>query len=199
MKEISRSELDDCWSAARRRILRLEQFREYRVPADLEVFELHRTGKRIPSSRLHPDWYGRIADIVRSGVRVDRVRVLDVPIPPYQRYEIDWGYAVGRRYGQAAWAIRRELYEDLRSKNGLVAQDFWIFDDDPILVGYDSGIDRTTQWRLDGNEAKQLRLFATALMGRVFSLWDFCKAHGIVASLDRIDWDHRPPDVPPIM
>lgn len=199
MKQLSPEDFNRLWETSRTCIFRLEQYRYYQVLSDLQVFRRHQRGERIRSSELLPDWYASIARKVSSGVRVDRVRVFDLPLPDYQKYEIDWGYAVGAKYGQATWAMRRELYDDLRRVYNRSATDFWLFDKTTVLIAYTEDIDYIGLYLPDSDqETTEWVRFGQALLGRAFALSDFCTAHGIEPSIDRIDWDVLPPNVEPI-
>lgn len=188
------------WDKADKRIVRVEQFPVYNVPSDLEIFERYQRGERIRSGELLYEWYSRIANKVEAGVRVDRIRVLDLPIPDYQRYEIDWGYAVGEKFGQATWAIRRELYESFCQQCSMIPADFWIFDQKPVLVEYTDDVNYvgTRTLETERDECKWQE-FVDVLLGRVFALRDFCNGNNITISTERIDWDQPPPNVSPIM
>ena len=199
MIPVDRDQFNQLWHGARSQIFRLEQYREYAVPSDLAIFRRFVNGERISSAELHPDWYKRIAKKVEEGVRVDRVRIFDLPIPTYQQYEIDWGYMVGARYGQATWAMRRSLFDDLAAEAQADSLDFWIFDQRPILVAYTAGMDYIGPYQAASEEDEVRWLsFGEKLLSRAFSLGDFCSANRIPASDARVDWFDSPPNLRPI-
>lgn len=130
--------LKDFWRNARSEISRVEQQVDYSVPADLAIYRRYLAGETITLEELAGDWYHIIGRTTAGGIAVHRFRVFDLPLPDYQKYEIDWGYLVGARFGQQTWAIRRPLYADLLAQEGLSACDFWTFDKQSfLLVNYD--------------------------------------------------------------
>ncbi|MEV5409643.1 DUF6879 family protein [Thermopolyspora sp. NPDC052614] len=101
-------------------------------------FSAWQSGHRIDlddrSSWWRP-WLQNIVDAVSRGVEVKRARVVSEPISPYIRYEYDITVPNIRAGEQVRWLPRRNATDLM-----LPANDFWLFDDDTLLVHHFSGV-----------------------------------------------------------
>ncbi len=83
---------------------------------------------------LTDPWLARIARTSVAGKEWVRVRVVDEPLTPYQRYEMA-GYRESQAVGEQVSVVRR-------SAAGVTGRDFWLFDADTpdgfaVLMHYD--------------------------------------------------------------
>ncbi|MEU7680752.1 DUF6879 family protein [Streptomyces spectabilis] len=83
-------------------------------------------------------WWGGWHDVVRAatgrGVAVRRLRVVSEPLHDYARYEYDLTFANLAAGEQVRWLPRREATGLL-----LPANDFWVFEDELLLVHHFTG------------------------------------------------------------
>ncbi len=114
---------DNLFESFRRTVFRLEALPAYDVGgADAERFHAFQEGRplSVRSVRTSP-WLARIAvSTVTAGKAWSRVRVVDSPLSPYQRYSLG-----AYRESQAAG---EEIFIALRSAVRDWGPDFWLFD-----------------------------------------------------------------------
>lgn len=173
-------EFDALWSAASSEIARVEQRVDYFVPDDQRLYRRYLAGEQVRIEDIGSEWYSLIRETVARGVEVHRFRVFDLPLPDYQKYEIDWGYLVGAEFGQETWAIRRPLYQSLLAEEVIPACDFWSFDKNEIIVApYDDRGGYLAEVRVtDAANRAQLKRALELVLSRAVSLADFLAAVG---------------------
>jgi hypothetical protein len=105
---------------------RLETLPEYNVPQEAEMLARFRRGEPVDLPDDHP-WLERVRHHCRAGKQMRRVRVVSYPLTDYLRMEISWY----RKSVQAG--------EDIRITETRLSGDFWLFDDQTVVVlHYDS-------------------------------------------------------------
>lgn len=155
-------------------ISRVEQHSEYSVPGDREIFEKYKNGESYSLDNDLKEYYDLIKKITDSGVSFWRLRVFDTPLTDYQKYEIDWGYLLGEKFGQQTFALRREMYNSILSEHSISPCDFWFFDRKEILeVQYTDDVDYIGVKKISEERNKQLLDLHTALEHRCVGLHDF--------------------------
>jgi hypothetical protein len=124
-------------ACTRKRAFHLEQRDTYNVAAEDEPFG--RWLRREPDDYAwHQDWLNFLRQATAAGVKVQRVRLASIPHSDY----ISWGLDVSPLNIKAGEDIRylpRHLTEDI----ALPDEDFWLFDDDTLILSVFSADGRT--------------------------------------------------------
>ena len=113
---------------------RLETLDAYSIPQETPEFDRYLRGEQLPTDP-NSEWVKLVADRVRLGKIMQRVRVISTPLTPYLRYEIDWGYLYSSIVGEDIRLIERSrLKPDMQAPN-----DYWLFDRRILIaMQYDS-------------------------------------------------------------
>jgi hypothetical protein len=122
---------------ARTRAFHLEQRDAYNVESEDEPFRRWLQGEP-DDYAWHADWLGFVRRATTAGVEVQRVRLASVPHGDYTR----WGLDVAPLNIEAGEDIRylpRHLADDIE----LPAEDFWLLDDDVLVLSVFSPDGRT--------------------------------------------------------
>src|SRR6516162_910587 len=122
---------------ASKRAFHLEQRDAYNVAAEDEPFGRWLAGEP-DDYAWHQDWLGFLRQATAAGVAVQRVRLASEPHADYIR----WGLEVARLSTAAGEDIRylpRHLAEGIR----LPEEDFWLVDDDKLILSVFSADGRT--------------------------------------------------------
>jgi hypothetical protein len=119
------------------RAFHLEQRDSYHVAAEDEPFGRWLAGEP-DDYAWHQDWLSFLRQATAAGVAVQRVRLASVPHTDYTR----WGLDVARLNTAAGEDIRylpRHLAGDIR----LPEEDYWLVDDDTLVLSVFSADGRT--------------------------------------------------------
>jgi hypothetical protein len=109
-----------------RSAFRLETLPEYNVPQEAEMVARFKRGEPVDLPDDHP-WLKRVRHHCRVGKVMRRVRVVTYPLTDYLRMEMAW-------YRKSVAAG-----EDIRITETRLSGDFWLFDDQTVVVlHYDS-------------------------------------------------------------
>jgi Family of unknown function (DUF6879) len=101
-------------------------------------------------------WLDVIADATRRGVQVRRARIVSEPISTYIRFEFDITFTNIAAGEQVSWLPRRQATDV-----GLPGNDFWLFDQETVLVNHFGGDGQATGFELITDQAV-VRLCHTA-------------------------------------
>jgi hypothetical protein len=120
-----------------RRAFHLEQRDTYNVAAEDEPFGRWLRGE--PDDYIwHQDWLAFLRTASEAGVQIQRVRLVSTPHTDYTR----WGMAVARVSTQAGEDIRY-LPRHLAARISVPDEDYWLFEDDKLILSVFSGDGRT--------------------------------------------------------
>jgi hypothetical protein len=109
-----------------RSAFRLETLPEYNVPQEAELLAKFKRGEPVDLPDDHP-WLESVRRHCGAGKLMRRVRVATHPLTDYLRMELSWY----RKSVQAG--------EDIRITETQLTGDFWLFDDQTVVVlHYDS-------------------------------------------------------------
>jgi len=116
-----------------RSAFRLETLDVYSVPEEKDSYQRFLRGEAPPASH-NEEWCGLIRENIEAGKTMERVHIVPSPLPPYLKFEIDWGYVHGIAAGEKVQLLERtQLPEEMSAM-----KDFWLFDDDTlVLMRYD--------------------------------------------------------------
>jgi len=122
---------------ASKRAFHLERKDTYNVAAEDEPYGTWRRGEP-DDYAWHKDWLSFLRGATTAGVQVQRVRVVSIPHTEYTR----WGLDVARLNVEAGEDMRylpRELTKDI----DLPDEDYWLLDDDQLILSVFSPDGRT--------------------------------------------------------
>ncbi len=121
-------DLATCLEHFHRLAFRLETLPAYSIPQEAGLFAAFRRGEHVTVPDDHP-WPHRVSSATRAGKTMQRVRVISHPLSDYLRFEL------------SLYPTSVEAGEDIRVASlddhpELVAcqQDFWLFDDEVVVV-----------------------------------------------------------------
>lgn len=136
MREVLPPEaLDEAIFSFRRTVFRLEHQPTYAIDFELEVFLRHATGgdaslTQIPEVR---EWLRRVAERTAAGGRIERVRVVDEPLTPYQAWE-SWGDRWNTEAGEVIRYMPRSRAHEIGLLPAAGPEDWWLLDDELLLL-----------------------------------------------------------------
>ncbi|SHL58504.1 DUF6879 family protein [Actinacidiphila paucisporea] len=114
-------------------------------------------------------WHDAVAAAAARGVTVRRARVVSEPLHPYGLYEYDLtpgNLAAGE---DVRWLSRRRAADLL-----LPAVDFWVFDDETVLLHHFTGGGRLAD---DGREYRTDAALAKTFSGAFEAVWERATPH----------------------
>jgi hypothetical protein len=124
-------------TCTRKRAFHLEQRDTYNVTAEDEPFSRWLRGEP-DDYAWHQDWLNFLRQATAAGVRVQRVRLTSIPHTDYIR----WGLDVSPLNIKAGEEIRY-LPRHLTTGIELPDEDFWLLDDDTLILSVFSADGRT--------------------------------------------------------
>jgi hypothetical protein len=117
------TDLETCFNGFERTAARLETLSSYAIPAEDERFAAFRECRAIPDrSVCTSPWLRRMAVTTATGKTWSRVRVTELPLTTYEKYEITVAYVESAVAGE-----RIQIAERTAGLSGL-GRDFWLFD-----------------------------------------------------------------------
>lgn len=133
-----------------REAFRLETLPSYTVPEEEEELRLFLSGETRPAGELHTDEYLiKVRQHVDAGRRMRRVHTLISPLNDHLRFQFEWGYAFSVRAGEEVNILDFATTPD----PGLPRQDFWLFDDEHVvLMHYAADGTQTGRELLEGTD-----------------------------------------------
>lgn len=111
---------------------RLETQPHYTVDYEAEEFRRFLAGGPLtppPEIDWFSSWLEDIERLTKSGRRVERVRVIDSPPTPYQRWEL-WAAPYNIAAGEKVSVLERRRAEQLE----LPRRDWWLFDQAAVVL-----------------------------------------------------------------
>ncbi len=122
---------------ASERAFHLERNDSYNVASEDEPYGRWQRGEPDDYAWLQ-DWLGFLREATAAGTKVQRVRIVTIPHADYTRF----GLVIGRLNAEAGEDLRylpRRMTEDI----DLPAEDYWLFDDDKLVLSVFSEDGRT--------------------------------------------------------
>ncbi len=116
-----RLEANGLFAAAAASVFRLETLPEYLVPQEDERLRAFREGRPLPP-RPTP-WLALVARSVATGVRWQRVHVVEQPLSDYLRFALH-AYQENAQVGEDIWIADRGIHPELAG----LTRDFWLLD-----------------------------------------------------------------------
>lgn len=112
---------------------RLECLPSYDVTEDdeAEAWRQFRHGRPEPPWKKDRLWLQTVRAAKRRGAQMQRVRMVESPLTDYQRFQCAWGYPANVEAGEDILILENR-------PDGLLAVDFWLFDDEiAVVLEYD--------------------------------------------------------------
>lgn len=171
-KVLTAKEFEKLFTSFEVSAFRLETLTAYSVEAEDHCFDAFIRGKPLPPDQ-NEDWCKIVRTNIAAGKKMQRVHLLPEKLTPYIRYEIEWGYVFNAAAGEAIhFILPWEVTDTIREVS---ANDFWLFDDNKVVVmNYGSGGEYTGQSLLTEPLAVERHVHARSLiLERAISLEDF--------------------------
>lgn len=110
---------------------RLETRPGYTVPEEEEELRRWRAGEKRPAAELYTDPYlVKVRGHARAGRRMRRVHTVTSPLNEHLRFQCEWGYAFSIQAGEEVHLLDFATTSD----PGLPSQDFWLLDDEHVVL-----------------------------------------------------------------
>lgn len=94
-----------------------------------------------------PAWFELLAETTGRGVEVRRARIVSEPVSDYVRFEYEITESLNIAAGEQVRWLPRPRATDL----ALPGNDFWLFDDGPVLINHFDGNGDSTEHELTEN------------------------------------------------
>lgn len=108
---------------------RLETLDVYTVPREAGEYGRFLAGEFLPSTNEH-EWAQFVRRSVQQKKSIQRVHAISLPLTPYLKYEIEWGYLYSSLAGEDIFLMDREtMPPSIRAM-----KDFWLFDKTIMVV-----------------------------------------------------------------
>jgi hypothetical protein len=131
---ITSEEFSGLFGSFERSAFRLESLDTYTVPDEAVEFRRFLDGEALPTSS-EDEWARFIKKSASQNKVIQRVHVIGMPLTPYLKYEIEWGYLYSSVAGEDIYLIDRA---HAPREIGQMT-DFWLFDRKIlVLMRYDS-------------------------------------------------------------
>jgi hypothetical protein len=124
---VTAPDLGKLFESFRRSAFRLECLPTYQVPQDVQWLRRFRAGDERPQERDNRPWLTTVRSAIERGARMQRVRIVQTPLTEYQRFQLSWGYPENTAAGEEIYILDKE-------PPGLLSVDFWLFDDEQVIV-----------------------------------------------------------------
>jgi hypothetical protein len=134
---VNADDLGKLFTSFRSSAFRLETRSVYSVDEDeeREAFRAFLSGRPRPVLAQDRGWPKLVASACAAGKRMQRVRLVTLPLSDYLRFELSWGYPSNVAAG-----------EDIRilpvvggAPDGVMEHDYWLFDDATVVrLEYDA-------------------------------------------------------------
>lgn len=123
---------DKNWRSAKKSIFRLEGRAEYRLPEDQENFAKWKKGETDLSA--DKEWQKSLKNAKTKGIAVQRVRVVQNPLPDYIKFQINVWQKNHTKSVEELFFLNDDDYKEIIAGLGFNPKDFWLFDDEKLLI-----------------------------------------------------------------
>lgn len=126
---------DKNWRNAKRSIFRLEGRPEYRLAGEEANIAKWKQGELdLSGNKDWQEWMKSLKGARTRGITVRRVRVAPDPLPEYIKFEVDAWNKYSTKNGEEIFFINTADYQEVIAGLGFNPKDFWLFDDDKLLI-----------------------------------------------------------------
>lgn len=134
--------LREVFDRPHRRVFRLETLQCYAAADEAAMIEAFRTGRSRPADPGKDEWTAVVRAGRRAGTSFERVHVCREPLTDYLEYELTWSYEPSVAAGEDVRIVALSATASWPAE--LPELDFWLFDDDELLVMH---FDADGSWR----------------------------------------------------
>jgi hypothetical protein len=128
-RPISKEEFARLFDSFENLAFRLESLDLYTVAGEAAEYARFLAGEELPAS-TEGDWARFVKKSTSKGKVMQRVHVISIPLTPYLKYEIYWGYVYSCVAGEQIYIIDRANV----SPEVLRTTDFWLFDRKTLVI-----------------------------------------------------------------
>lgn len=156
-------------------IFRLETLSMYQVPKDFIIFKTWKKDKSIVNKAFR-DWFHLLEKTKKRQVTMQRVRIITLPLSEYLKYEVDvWKQSAKK--GEQIFFLESKLYQELIKQLQLKPKDFWLFDNNRVILFHYNKKGNFLKEELVQNKKtiKQYENFKEILLERSLPLKKFVK------------------------
>jgi hypothetical protein len=134
-RELSDAEFNDALHSFDRTAFRLELQDSYLVAEEADLFAAFLRGSPPPATTVPElaEWYRRIAEHIRQGRCVERVRVQQDPPTPYQQFE-RWLDRWNIEAGETMQYLTRQRAHEIGLLPAAGRIDWWLLDDERLIL-----------------------------------------------------------------
>lgn len=134
MKILTTQEFEDLFDSFTESAFRFESLDSYMIPEEAVEYRRFLNGEPLPTADKD-QWGQFVRQNVADHKKIQRVHAVSMPLTPYLRFEIDWGYLFGSAAGEDIYLIDRDSAPQAAQK----VSDFWLFDRKTLVImKYDS-------------------------------------------------------------
>lgn len=130
MSTLGNEDFDTFFENAAESVFRLETLPIYNPVSEVAAQEAYLAGEPRPNAGVTTPYMRKVMEQTGRGIRCFRVHVVHSPLTDYLRREMEWGYAFTSQAGEEIFIL------DTAEKgclDGLVDEDFWLFDDTHVV------------------------------------------------------------------
>jgi len=167
--------MEEAWKNSRKAIFRLEIIPEYNVPEDVILFENGKQGKFEFDADARK-WLHNLKSTKERNVNIQRVRVVPLPFPEYIKYEIEfWKHSIPN--GEEIFFLESKEYENIIKNLDFEPKDFWLFDDEILIIFHYDETGNFVKEKLISNEEmiKKHAELKKELLKRAIPMEEFLK------------------------
>jgi hypothetical protein len=129
---MNHDDFDALFERFERSAFRLEARDRYNVPDEQENLAAFLNGQQLPPRTPGNDsWLALVAAATASGRTIERVRIAARPLTDYTRFEFA-AYPENIAAGEKIRVLERDLRQDI--DRTWAGDDFWIFDDETVVL-----------------------------------------------------------------
>ena len=126
---------DKNWRNAKKSIFRLEGRAEYKIPQEQENLKKWKLGElNLENDKEWQSWMKLLKSAGAKGIKPQRVRVVPKPLSDYIKYEVDTWQKYSVKNGEEFFFMDEKEYQVIIAEFGFGPKDFWLFDDEKLLI-----------------------------------------------------------------
>lgn len=133
LRPISGKEFGELFSGFAKEAFRLEMLQTFSIPEEQAEIKNFLGGVMRPPSDFNKEWHDMIIDASSRGAIYKRVRIIELPLTLYTKYEIAWGYFDNIQAGEDIRVISKEDTKGFAEYVPAIL-DYWLFDEKTCVI-----------------------------------------------------------------
>ncbi|MFA6375880.1 MAG: DUF6879 family protein [Candidatus Paceibacterota bacterium] len=169
---------DKSWRSAKTSIFRLEGRPAYKVAGEQKNIAEWKKGELdLGGDKEWQKWMVLLKSAQTKKIAVQRVRVVPSPLPDYIKFEIDSWQKYSVKNGETFFFLDAKDYQEIITACGFNSKDFWLFDDQSLLIfNYDKSGQFTGEILIaDGGMARRYSELKSKFLKKSLPLDQFVK------------------------